>query len=133
MKKMKSVLALVAMCFMFVMPLTASLVHEGEKTSVVLQVNEARAQSEATAPAPAVDEPAQPTYLDGVLKAIGESSAIIAGLLMVFEFILRVVPSAKPLSLLVPAQYAFSGLGAIFTFLGGLVKQLIEVANRTKK
>jgi hypothetical protein len=76
--------------------------------------------------------PAAPTYLDAALKAIGESSAIVAGLLMVFEFILRIVPTAKPLSLLVPAQYAFAGLGAIFTFLGGLVKQLIDVANRTK-
>jgi len=132
MKKLKHVLAVTAILFMAAMPITASLVSDHGKPAIELSTQTAMSQDQA-APSEGDQAPAEPTYLDVVLKTLAESSAIVAGLLMVFEFILRVVPSAKPLSLLVPARYACNGLGAIFTFLGKLFGSLIEVANRTKK
>lgn len=132
MKKMKSVLALVAMCFMVAMPLTAVMVHDGGDSAVVLQVNEAQAQSEApAAPAPA-EEVKKDTFLDSILSAIGSSTGIVAGLLMALEFIFRLVPTKVPWSLFMTLQYGFSGLGVICTFIGDLFKKIVEAGNRTK-
>jgi len=75
---------------------------------------------------------APPTYLDSALKAIGLSGGTVASILVVFELILRAVPTAKPLSVLIPVQYAFAGFGAILSFLGDLTNKLIGVANNVQ-
>jgi len=74
-----------------------------------------------------------PTFLDGVIKFISElSPSLIAGLLVVVEFILRATPSVKPLSILVPAKYACQGLAFILEWAAGLLDKLIIVAQNTK-
>lgn len=78
-------------------------------------------------------ETAEPTWFDKILVALGASSGIVAGLVMLFEFFLRLFPSKKPLSLLIPARYAFVSLASIFTFLGSVATALINSAQNSQE
>lgn len=75
----------------------------------------------------------QPAFLDGILKAMdGISPAMVSGLLILAEVIFRMIPSAKPLSILVPVKYAMVGVAKILNFIGDMLQKLIDVANNVK-
>lgn len=78
--------------------------------------------------------PAAPTFLDGVLAWInGLSPTVLATVLsVVAEIGLRLYPSAKAMSLLVPVKYLLSGLITILGFLVTVVNSLIAAANNVK-
>ena len=79
------------------------------------------AQSSAVAP---------PTFLDGILKFIaGLNPAVTAGVLAVVEVLLRLAPSQKAQSLLVPVKYVLDGVAAIFAWASGVIGQLITSLN----
>lgn len=77
---------------------------------------------------------APPTFLDGILHWIASlSPAMVSTVVGVLaEIALRLWPSAKALSLLVPVKYVLVGLTAIFAFLIGVLDSLITAANNTK-
>lgn len=83
----------------------------------------------AFAQAAAVAVVAQPTYLDSVLAWIGNNATGVASVLGLLEVVLRVVPSQKPLSILVPVKYALSGLAVISGFLSDICDKLISSLN----
>ena len=72
---------------------------------------------------------APPTYLDGILKWITGASGIASSAVVVIELVLRLVPTAKPLSILVPVKYLFDGMVGILKFLSDLLGQLINSLN----
>ena len=74
--------------------------------------------------------PAAPTFLDGILKFIeGLNPAIVSGTLVVLEALLRIVPSAKALSVLVPVKYGMDGVAKIFVWASGLLAIMIASMN----
>lgn len=77
---------------------------------------------------------APPTFLDGVLAWInGLSPTVLATVLgVVAEIGLRLYPSAKALSLLVPVKYVIAGLVGILNFVNGVLDTLISAANKVK-
>lgn len=75
---------------------------------------------------------ANPTFLDGVLAWIPAHAAAVASGLGVLEVVLRLVPSQKALSILVPVKYALNGLGTICTWAGGIVDTLASQFNNVK-
>jgi hypothetical protein len=85
------------------------------------------------APAPAAEEVAEPNYLDKILAALAASGGLLGGLMIVFEMLMRAFPSKKPLSLLIPARYALSGLATIMKFLADVCDKLINIAQNAPK
>lgn len=70
-----------------------------------------------------------PTFLDAILAFIKSPpvywSAIVAGL----EMAMRMLPTAKAMSLLVPIQYALKGLSTIFAWFADVLDVVIGTAN----
>lgn len=80
----------------------------------------------------AQDAVVPPTFLDGVLNWIdGLSAGVVAGVIAVVEIILRLVPSHKALSVLVPVKYVLDGVCKVFSWASGLLAVLIASLNRT--
>lgn len=76
---------------------------------------------------------ADPTFLDSIIKALQNiNPMIIAGIVTALEIGMRLVPSLKPLSLLVPMKYVVSGLIVILSLLESILAKLIAAANITK-
>lgn len=75
---------------------------------------------------------AEPKFLDGILAALAGAGGIVSAIVIVAEVVLRMVPTAKPLSVLIPVQYVVIGLIKILEFVKDLVVKLIEVANKVK-
>jgi hypothetical protein len=72
---------------------------------------------------------AQPTYLDGILKFIAGIGASTGVAVIVVEAILRLFPSAQPISLLVPVKYLLDGCIEIFKFVSDFIGSLISGLN----
>ena len=64
---------------------------------------------------------APPTFLDSVLAWIAQPQPLMATALIVIEFGVRLIPSAKPLSILIPAQYVVKGISAMAAWLDAQV------------
>ncbi len=78
-----------------------------------------------------VDE-AQPTFFDKILAALKSSGGIVAGFLVLFEVVLKLIPTAKPLSILLPVKYVVDSLSAIlFWFSNSLLIPMINLANKS--
>lgn len=76
---------------------------------------------------------AAPTFLDGILKWIGENSgSTITTVVLVLEFLLRLLPTAKVMSFLVPLRYGIVGVAAILTWLASVLDKLSVVGNNVK-
>jgi|GEM_PF-4669539 len=60
---------------------------------------------------------ATPTYFDSTLTWLAANVAMIASGVGVIEVVLRLFPSLKPLSVLIPVQYALDGVAKILTFV----------------
>lgn len=76
---------------------------------------------------------ADPKYLDSVLVFLASSGGIVAVGVIVFETALRVIPTAKPLSILIPVKYLVVGIKKISEWVDGVLDKLIEAANRVKE
>lgn len=76
-----------------------------------------------------------PTFLDGVLKWMADnlSAPVVSGVVIVAEILLRVFPSSKPLSVLIPIRYACQKVSIILGVLGDIVDKLIVSANNAPK
>lgn len=71
-----------------------------------------------------------PTFLDAIIAFVktppGYLSAIVAGL----EMLMRMLPTPKAMSLLVPLKYALGGLSIIFAWVSdSVLDPLIATAN----
>lgn len=77
--------------------------------------------------------PADPTWFDKVLAALAASGGLLAGLALIFEIVLRIFPSKKPLSVLIPVRYACVSLAAIFTLIGNFATTLINTAQNAEQ
>lgn len=85
----------------------------------------------AATPVVEVKDPAAPNFLDKLLEAIKNSGGIVAGALVVVEIFLKLFPSKKPLSILVPVKYCVDSLITILSWLSNAV--LIPVINLANK
>lgn len=143
---MKSIMmAAILALTVFALPITGSFHSDHAKNALTFTVEKTVAFAEevaAPAATPAVEAPTAviqeaaaptaPTFLDAILNWIAGSGAFMTALAMVFEFLMRLYPTKKPLSLLIPVKYVAVSLGAIFSFLGNFVDVLIEKANSVK-
>lgn len=78
-------------------------------------------------------EEKQPEYLDKIIETLKGAGGVIAGVLVAFEFLLRVFPSVRPLSILIPVKYFVDGLAVILGLLSNFLVSLINVANKSKE
>ncbi len=69
----------------------------------------------------AADPVAVPTYLDSILAWLTTGGGMVVSAVSVLEVILRLIPSVKPLSFLIPAKYAVDGIAAILAFVSANV------------
>jgi hypothetical protein len=76
--------------------------------------------------------PADPTFLDSVLKFIASPGGIVSVVVMLAEAALRMYPSQKALSLLVVFRYVTKSGIVIFTFLDGILVGIIGTGQRLK-
>lgn len=75
---------------------------------------------------------AAPTFLDGILNWITNNTVISASVVAVLEVILRIFPTSKAASLLVPIKYVVSGVGTILKWLGdSVLDPLIKAGNNS--
>lgn len=73
---------------------------------------------------------APPTFLDGALNWLKALNPIaVGGVMSVVEIVLRLVPSQKALSILVPVKYVLDGVSTLFGWVSGLVTVLITSLN----
>lgn len=73
---------------------------------------------------------AAPTYLDSVLAWVAANPGMLASVVAVLEVVLRLVPSANAMSILVPVQYAVSGIAKILAALSdSVLAPIIQNAN----
>jgi hypothetical protein len=73
----------------------------------------------------AVVVPAAPTYGDAIMAWIKANPGMIASAVAVLEVLLRLVPTASSLSILVPVKYASDFLAFLLTTLSGVLALLI--------
>lgn len=76
---------------------------------------------------------APPTFLDGILNWIKGLNAGVVGsiLAVVAEISMRMVPTQKALSLLVPVKYVCDGMVVLMGWLSGLLSILITSLNNS--
>lgn len=73
---------------------------------------------------------AAPTYLDSILAWVAANPGMLASVVAVLEVVLRLVPSANAMSILVPVQYAVSGIAKILVALSdSVLAPIIQNAN----
>lgn len=60
---------------------------------------------------------AVPTYLDSILAWLTTGLGMVVSAVSVLEVIMRLIPSVKPLTFLIPAKYAVDGVVAILAFV----------------
>jgi hypothetical protein len=76
---------------------------------------------------------AEPTFLDGVLKFLAALDPAVVGVAVaIVEAGLRLLPTGKAASVLVPVNYVLKGLIVIATVLQTLTGKLIESGNNLK-
>lgn len=81
------------------------------------------------------EDVAAPAYLDGVLAFLaGHPIASLSVILtIVAELGLKVYPSEKALSILIPVKYGLDGLKAILSWVGGIIDSFVQSAQNIKK
>lgn len=135
MKTLKALLATMLLV-MFTVPFTVS--HNGikgvyayaEGSKPVAEVKPAENKPVVAAPQ---EVPGQ-SFFDKIISAIKISGAVVAGILLLFEMAVRILPSKKPLSLLLPVKYAVDSLVFILSWLSSaLLVPMIEIANKSKE
>ena len=73
------------------------------------------------------------TFLDQVIKFLNDIPAtVIMSLMAAIEFVLRLVPTSAPMSVLVPVKKVMDALVFIIVYVSGLLEKLIVVANKVK-
>ena len=78
---------------------------------------------------PAFAQVAQPIWADSILAWLHNlSPSALAAALMVIELVLRLIPSQKSLSVLVPVNYALKSIGQMLAWLSG-INILLDVFN----
>lgn len=72
-------------------------------------------------------------FLDAIMKYLNElSPAVVAGFLTVIEFVLRLVPTVNPASVLVPVKKVLDVVVFILGYVSELLAKLISVGQRLK-
>jgi len=89
--------------------------------------------SAAPSPAAVVKVDAtQPAFFDKVLAALKSAGGIVSGFLILFEVVLKMLPTVKPLSILLPVKYVVDSLSAIlFWVSNSLLIPMINLANKS--
>lgn len=64
-------------------------------------------------------------FLDKVLEFLLSAEGASATIAVVFEFVLRLVPSQKPLSVLYLVAKIFSKVGEIMSFIGKFLDKIL--------
>lgn len=73
-----------------------------------------------------------PTYLNSILAFVGTPPGYISGAVLVLEFVARLFPTEKSLSLLIPVRYFVSGAVKILQFTAdSILTPLINSANNS--
>lgn len=78
-------------------------------------------------------EEKEPKYFDKIIETLKGAGGVIAGIVVAFEFLLRVFPTVKPLSVLLPVKYFVDGLAIILGLISNFLVSLINVANKSKE
>lgn len=105
--------------------------EQGSDFSFSFEAN--KAMADESAPTPEGEEEVKtPTYLDGILNFLSNNAALLAMVIGIMEALMRLVPTKKAKSILIPVSYAVNGLSVILAFLAEVLKRMGEVANVKK-
>lgn len=113
-------------------PIENALAASSTSTTLVKEVIPAPPAVVASTITAAPTAPVPPTTFDKILEAIKNSGGIVAGLLVLFEIVVRIFPSKSPLSILVPVKYFVDSFATILLWLSNLLVSLINIANKSQ-
>jgi hypothetical protein len=72
-------------------------------------------------------------WITNILNALGSVEGMSATLIVVSEFVFRLLPTKKPLSVLSVVAKVFNGLGAIFSKAGSLLDKILPQNSEEKQ